>query len=100
MHVGDGGKYTITGVTANNVAEEEYTVKLVDAKGKAVKGQTVTLETNSANIELNKDKATTDTLGQIKFKITGVKDGDYKVYVKAGSYEATINVTVGSVGAY
>lgn len=99
-YVGDGGKYEIKGITANNVAEEEYTVKLVDAKGKAVKGQTVTLETNSANIELNKDKATTDTLGQIKFKITGVKDGDYKVYVKAGSYEATINVTVGSVGAY
>lgn len=75
-------------ITANNVSEKEYTVKLVDAKGKAVKGQSITLETNSSNIELNKDKATTDQLGQIKFKITGVKDGDYKVYVKAGSYEA------------
>ena len=99
-YVGDGGKYTIDGITANNVSEQEYTVKLVDAQGKAVKGQTVTLETNSSNIELNKEKATTDQLGQIKFKITGVKDGEYKVYIKAGSYEATITVTVGATGAY
>lgn len=99
-YVGDGGKYEITDVKANNVAGTEYTIKLVDAKGKAVKGQTITLETNSANIELNKEKATTDQLGQVKFKITGVKDGDYKVYIKAGSYEATISVTVGATGAY
>ena len=99
-YVGDGGKYLVTGVTANNVAEEEYTVKLVDSKGKAVKGQSITLETNSSNIELNKDKASTDTLGQIKFKITGVKDGEYKVYVKAGSFETTLNVSVGATGAY
>lgn len=99
-YVGDGGEYEITNITANNVSEKEYTVKLVDAKGKAVKGQSITLETNSSNIELNKDKATTDQLGQIKFKITGVKDGEYKVYVKAGSYEATILVKVGATGAY
>lgn len=99
-YVADGGKYEIKDITANNVAEKEYTVKLVDKDGKAVKGETITLETNSANIELNKEKATTDQLGQIKFKISGVKDGDYKIYIKAGSYEATVTVTVGATGAY
>lgn len=87
-------------VQANNVTEKEIVVKVVDKAGKAVKGETVTLETNSANIELNKEKATTDQLGQIKFKVAGVRDGEYKVYVKCGSYEATILVTVGATGAY
>ena len=87
-------------IAANNVAEYEYTVKFVDKDGKAVKGETVTLDTNSSNIELNKEKATTDTLGQIKFKISGVRDGEYKVYITCGSYETTIVVKVGATGAY
>lgn len=98
----DGAEFDASDVAvkANNVAEKEFTVKLVDKDGKAVKGETVTLETNSANIELNKEKATTDQLGQIKFKVAGVRDGEYKVYVKCGSYEATILIQIGSVGAY
>ncbi len=101
-YVGDDGEWEIVSgvISANNVSEKEFTVKIVDKDGKAVKGETVTLDTNSSNIELNKEKATTDTLGQIKFKITGVRDGDYKVYIKCGSYESTINVTVGATGAY
>lgn len=96
----DGAEFEGLTVQANNVTEKEIVIKVVDKEGKAVKGETVTLETNSANIELNKEKATTDQLGQIKFKLAGVRDGNYKVYVKCGSYEATILVTVGATGAY
>lgn len=96
----DGAKYTLDNRKANNVIGNELTVKLVDKNGKAVKGQTVTFETNSANITLNKEKATTDQLGQVKFNLSASADGEYKVYIKAGSYEATITVNVGSVGAH
>lgn len=95
----DGAEFGTVGVQANNVSEKEVVVKVVDKKGKAVKGETVTLDTNSANIELSKEKATTDQLGQVKFKIAGVRDGEYKVYVKCGTYEATIIVEVGATGA-
>ena len=96
----DGAEFEGLTVQANNVSEKEVVIKVVDKEGKAVKGETVTFDTNSANIELNKEKATTDQLGQVKFKIAGVRDGNYKVYVKCGSYEATILVTVGATGAY
>ena len=96
----DGAEFEGLTVQANNVSEKEVVIKVVDKEGKAVKGETVTFDTNSANIELNKEKATTDQLGQVKFKIAGVRDGEYKVYVKCGSYEATIIVEVGATGAY
>lgn len=100
----DGAVFGTSGsalqIKANNVTEKEVTVKVIDNKGKTVKGETVTLETNSSNIELNKEKAITDQLGQIKFKVSGVRDGSYKIYVKCGSYESTILVTVGATGAY
>ena len=96
----DGAEYTLTGRVANNVIGDELTIKLVDENGKAVKGQTVTFDTNSANITLNKEKATTDSTGKVKLNLSAARDGEYKVYIKAGSFEATIVVKVGSVGAY
>ena len=96
----DGAEYTLTGRIANNVIGDELTIKLVDEKGKAVKGQTVTFDTNSSNITLNKEKATTDSTGKVKLNLSAARDGEYKVYIKAGSFEATIVVKVGSVGAY
>ncbi len=96
---GDGVVYYIDGVSANNVAQKEVTLKFVDEDGNAIKGETVTFDTGSSNIELNKEKATTDRLGKVDFKIAGVRDGSYKIYVKCGSYEATIIVNVGAVGA-
>lgn len=81
------------------MSKTEFVVKVVDKDGKAVKGETVTLSTNSSNIELNKEKDTTDQLGQIDFKVAGVRNGDYKIYVKCGSYDSTILVTVGATGA-
>ena len=95
----DGVVYYIDGVTANNVANKEVTLKFVDKDGNAIKGEKVTFETGSSNIELSADEDYTDRLGKVDFKIAGVRDGSYKVYVKCGSYEATIVVTVGATGA-
>ena len=95
----DGAVYYIDGVEANNVANKTIELKFVDEDGNAIKGEKVTFETGSANIELNKEDATTDRLGKVDFKIAGVRDGNYKVYVKCGSYEATIIVNVGATGA-
>lgn len=96
----DNVYFYVDGVKANNVTDKTITLKIVDKNGDAVKGETVTFETGSANIELNKEKATTDRLGKVDFKIAGVRDGEYKIYVKCGSYEATIVVSVGATGAY
>ncbi len=37
--------------------------------------------TNSSNIELNKEEATTNQLGKVDFKIAGAAEGTYKIYV-------------------
>ena len=95
----DGAKYKVTGVKADNVVGNEITVAFVDEKGAAVKGETVEFSTNSSNIELNKEKATTNQLGKASFKISGAAEGAYKVYVTCGSFEAVIDVIVGSTGA-
>ncbi len=97
-------------VEANNVAEEEITLKFVDGYtaatgndaekiGDAVKGATVKLDTNSSSIQLNKTEATTNASGQVSFKVSGSTEGNYKVYVTLGSYTTTINVKVGGTGA-
>ena len=102
-YFGDGAKLVMSSsnnnISANSVNGSKITLTFYDADGKKVKGENVTFETNSANIELNKTKATTDSLGQVDFKIAGVRDGEYKIYVKCGSYEATITVQVGATGA-
>lgn len=96
----DGAYFYVDGVKANNVTDKTVTLKFVDKNGEAVSGETVTFDPGSANIELNKKKEVTDPLGKVDFKIAGVRDGEYKIFVKAGSYEATIVVAVGATGAY
>ena len=96
----DGVEFSVSGMDANNVVGGEYTAKFVDAAGSAVRGQNVTFDTNSSNLTVNKEKATTDTLGQVKFKLSASSEGTYKVYITAGSYEAILNVTIGATGAY
>ena len=95
----DGVQYQVTGVKADNVVGNKITVAFVDENGVAVKGEKVSFSTNSSNIELNKEEATTNQLGKVDFKIAGAAEGTYKIYVTLGSFEAVIDVVVGSTGA-
>ena len=95
----DGSVFSTSGLKANNVTNKEITLAFIDEKGAAVKGEEVTFSTNSSNLELNKEKATTSQLGKVSFKIAGAAEGTYKIYATVGSFEVTINVTVGATGA-
>ncbi|MBR5320113.1 MAG: copper amine oxidase N-terminal domain-containing protein, partial [Peptococcaceae bacterium] len=95
----DGAVFKVTGQDADNVFGGKITLAFVDAKGAAVKGEKVEFSTNSSNIELNKESATTSQLGKVDFKVAASAEGTYKVYATIGSFEVTINVVVGATGA-
>ncbi len=85
---------------ANNVAYKTLKFTLYDAADlkDVVKGQTVTIETNSSTVETSKTSATTNALGQFSFDVSASVEGSYKIYITAGSYTATVNVQVGATG--
>ena len=95
----DGAVFKVTGQDADNVFGGKITLAFVDAKGAAVKGEKVEFSTNSSNLELNKESATTSQLGKVDFKVAASAEGTYKVYATIGSFEVTINVVVGATGA-
>ena len=76
--VSDGVVKTIN-LDANNVASDKIYIKFMDASEKALKGETVTIESNSAAVEVNKTTATTNSLGEIDFKVSGSIEGNYEV---------------------
>ena len=88
----------VLSVDANNVAEREITVILKDA-GNRVVGKTINLSTNSANISLDKTSAVTDAYGRITYKVSGSREGDYKVYMSADGVEVVLKVSVGNTAA-
>ena len=95
----DGAIYKVTGLKADNVVGNEITLAFIDENGAAVKGEKVAFSTNSSNIELNKEEATTSQLGKVSFKIAGAAEGTYKIYATVGSFETVIEVVVGATGA-
>jgi len=102
----DGTKviYGWGSIAADNVATTTVTMNLsqndntaaAPVAGANVKGATVSITTNSSNIEVSKEKVTTNALGNFSFDITGIREGNYEIYISYGSYEVTLEVTVGS----
>ena len=85
---------------ANNVAYKTLKFTLYDAADlkDVVKGQNVTIETNSSTVEVSKTSATTNALGQFSFDVSASVEGTYKIYITAGSYTATVNLQVVATG--
>ena len=95
----DGDVVSALEIAANNVDEEEVTIELINAKtGKPQTGKTLKISSVGA-INTSKESVVTNALGQAKFTVSGNAEGTYKVYVTYGSFEATIEVVVGAVGA-
>lgn len=86
-------------VAANTVATTKVTLTVFNNANKLMSTYPVKLSTNSSNIELDKTSITTDYKGEATFNIAGLREGEYKVYVNIGDYEATINVKVGATSA-
>ena len=91
-------------LATNGVASDDITFKLVDKDGNAVRGATVKLSTSNTNCVLNKETATTNTLGQFSFTIAITEESPntdgFTIYIESGSYEAKLIVTASSTGAH
>lgn len=86
-------------VSANTVATSKVTLTVYNKNNSLMTTYPIKLSTNSSNIELDETAITTDYKGQASFNIAGLREGEYKVYVTIGDYEATIMVTVGATSA-
>jgi hypothetical protein len=88
----------------NGVASGDITFKLLDEKGKAVKGATVKLSTSNTNCIVNKTSVVTDSVGQFKFNITLTEESPntdfFTIYIESGSYSAQLKVVASSTSAY
>ena len=105
--IADADKVGLIEITGDTVATTKVSLDLygdfkkdgVLQPGNTVANYPVKLSTNSANIELSDTTITTDYNGTATFEIAGVREGDYKVYVTVGDYEATLLVKVGATSA-
>ena len=86
-------------VTPNNVASAKQFVNFYDVDGKPLKGKTVTIETNSSSIEINKESDVTNSQGQIDFKVSASVEGEYEVILSIDGVEWTLIVKVGNTSA-
>ena len=86
-------------VYADTVATTKVTIAVKNEKGNLMSTYPVKLSTNSSNIELDKTSLTTDYKGEVSFNVAGIREGEYKLYVTIGDYEATVLVQVGATSA-
>ena len=89
-------------ITPNNVANEvKVNFYLKDAKGneKALTGKTITIETGSSSIDVDKTSVTTGVSGNISFNLSASHEGKYNVYLTVDGVTFTIEVQVGNTSA-
>ena len=86
-------------VTPNNVMSDKYEVTILGADGKALKGATVAIETNSSSIEVNKASDVTNSQGEIDFKVAASVEGTYEIILTVDGVDWIINVVVGNTAA-
>ena len=104
------GDFTVTAATAgfnsdnevlltpNGVATDEIFAKLTIA-GNDLAGKTVAISTNSSSIEVNKETATTNSLGMIDFTVSASVEGDYEIDLTVDGETWTLKVQVGNTSA-
>ncbi len=85
-------------MTPNNVQTDNITVTFFDGDQKLT-GATVAIDTNSANIEVNKATAKTNILGQIQFKVAASREGNYEIYLSVDGIEYVLKVASGNTSA-
>ncbi|MGM9525880.1 MAG: hypothetical protein ACI3U1_06360, partial [Peptococcaceae bacterium] len=80
-------------VTFFRTSDNKDTDALADDDYKKLTGKTVTIETNSANISVDKATATTNVLGQVKFNVAAAREGEYEIYLTIDGVTFIVNVT-------
>lgn len=76
----NGAAIRLNGLTANNI-DQEIKLKIVDQNGKAVPKAKVRIEANSSNLTFDKSSQRTDQIGQVTFRVSTGRTGDYQIYV-------------------
>lgn len=94
----DGDVYEFIQISANNVSNNNIVVTFKNDDNRLV-GKTVTIDTSSANITADKTTATTNSLGQIDFNLSGSREGTYYVYLSCDGFEVRLQVRVGNTAA-
>ena len=96
-----GGKLPDTlGIDANSVNAAKVTVKLYEnVTNTALVGKTVSISTNSSNLNVSESSVKTNALGKFDFEVSGEVEGEYIIYVTCGGFDMQIPVTVGATGA-
>lgn len=85
-------------ITPNNVQSDNITVTFYD-KDKKLTGKTITIDTDSANIDVNKTTAKTNILGQIQFKVSASREGKYNIYLEVEGIQYVLTVNAGNTSA-
>ena len=86
----DDYNWKIANLVPNNVSKE-YTLHF-ENNNKALTGKTVTIETDSDNIAVNKTTATTNYNGDVKIELSASREGSYSIYVDIEGKEFVILV--------
>ena len=87
--------YSITGLGADSAfTEQDVWVKL-DAGGTPVVGATLTIDTNSSAVSVDKTEVKTNGAGMAKFTVSASTAGNFKIYVNFGT-RATEVISVGT----
>ena len=89
----------VVDVTPDNVMSDNVTVSFEKAGNKVLRGKTVKIETNSASIETDKETATTNSRGEVTFKIAASVEGEYEVDLTLDGVTWTLKVLVGNTSA-
>ena len=94
----------VLAVSANNVGEEEIKVKLSNHDkdtdtDKRLAGKTIAISTSSSNVSTSVTSAKTNAYGEISFKVSGAREGNYFIYLSVDGVEVRIPVSVGNTAA-
>lgn len=84
----NGSAISLSGLLANNI-DQEIKMKVIDANGRAVNKVRVRVDANSDNLSFDKTSAVTDQLGQVTFKVSTGRTGDYKIYVTCSNAQGS-----------
>jgi len=89
----------VLNIIPNNVKEVEGSISFEYANGNPISNKTVTVDTDSAYVDVELKKAATNSQGRIDFSVSASVEGDYEIDFGFDGVEWTLKVQVGNTSA-